>query len=287
MKQKTPRIITTAIVLGTMALFAAGCAGFGLRSPRKAEKSSSIVEFLYPKATEPLVAPSVPVLRLPLRVGIAFVPSFANRGGNGDFSDAQKVELLRRVADQFRGNPFIGAIETIPASYLRPGGGFDNLDQVRSLLRLDVIALVAYDQLQFTDQNKLSLAYWTIVGAYFFKGNQNDTHTLLEAVVYDIPSRQLLFRAPGANHLAAKSTGVEYRENLRRDSGESFALAADNLIANLQNELAAFKERIKQQPEQVRIEHRPGYTGGGAVDGWLAAALALAALGGWIGRRRT
>lgn len=280
----SPRLALLAVAAG-LSVALTGCVGFGLHGPRKTEKSSSIVDYLYPKQAEPLIAPAVPVLNLPLRVGIAFVPASGGRGFVEDFSAEQKTALLQRVADRFRGNAFIGAIETIPSTYLRAGGSFENLDQVRSLLRLDVVVLVAYDQLQFTDPNKLSLAYWTIVGAYVFEGNKNDTHTMLEAVVYDIPSRQLLFRAPGADRLKASSTGVQVREKLRRDSDESFRRAADDLIVNLDRELAAFKERVKQQPEQVQIRHRPGYSGGGAAEGWFALAAGALLFGAWMKRR--
>ena len=277
---KNPAIIRCAglVGLGLLALLFSACAMFDLQGPRKTERSSSVVDYLYPKQTEPVITPGVPVLRLPLRVGLAFVPAGAGHNWAGDFSEAQKAELLKRVAAEFKANSFIQSIEIIPTTYLREGGGFENLDRVRALLELDVVVLVAYDQLQFTDQNKLSLAYWTIVGAYIFHGNKNDTDTLLEAVVYDIPSRKLLFRAPGSNLLKATSTRVEVRENLRNDSVESFNCAADDLIANLKTELAAFRERIKTAPEQVRIEHRPGYAGGGAMGAWLSGALALLGL---------
>lgn len=288
MKTTTPpvtRFGTLTALAGALLLLSA-CAMFDMNGPRKTEKSSSVVEFLYPSQTEPLITPGVPVLKLPLRVGLGFVPAGAGRGWSGDFSEAQKSDLLKRVADEFRSNNFIQSIDIIPTSYLRPGGGFENLDQVRGLLGLDVIVLVAYDQLQFTDQNKLSLAYWTIVGAYIFKGNKNDTHTLLEAVVYDIPSRKLLFRAPGANQLKATSTGVEVRDRLRQDSATGFDKAADDLITNLKTELASFRERIKNAPEEVKIEHRPGYTGGGATGGVLAGGLALLGLLRGLCRRK-
>lgn len=268
--------------LAAFALLFSACAMFDLSGPRKTEKSSSVVDFLYPHQTEPLVTPGVPVLRLPLRVGLGFVPAGAGRGWSGDFSEAQKNELLKRVAAEFRANAFIQSIDVIPTSYLRSGGGFENLEQVRGLLGLDVIVLVAYDQLQFTDQNKLSLAYWTIVGAYVFKGNKNDTQTLLEAVVYDIPSRKLLFRAPGVNQLKATSTGVEVRDRLRQDSGASFDKAADDLIANLKTELASFRERIKNAPEEVKIEHRPGYSGAGTSGGLLVGALIMLGAMRWL-----
>lgn len=258
--------------------------------PRKSERSSSVVDFLYPYEAERVDSPGIPVLRLPLRVGVAFVPGVSSRGWSpaGSFSEQQKSVLLQRVADEFKGRPFIQSIEVIPSTYLRPRGGFENLAQLRGLLGVDVIVLVAFDQLQFTQENKLSLAYWTIVGAYLFKGNRNDTHTLLEAVVYDIPSRKLLFRAPGVSQVKDASTMVEVRERLRAASATGFDLAAGDLVKNLQAELASFQERVKNAPAGgavARIEHRPGYSGGGSFEGWSAGAIAaLLAFAAW--RRR-
>ncbi|MBM3855345.1 MAG: rhombotarget lipoprotein [Verrucomicrobia bacterium] len=293
MKPPSAPIRSVAVVIALLvSLFLAGCAAMVPRGPRKSEKSSSVVEFLYPRQTEPLITPGIPVLKLPLRVGLAFVPSSGGRGGYstaGDFSEKQKSALLQRVAEEFKANAFIQSIDVIPATYLRAGGGFENLDQVRGLLGLDVVALVAFDQIQFTQENKLSLAYWTIVGAYLFKGNKNDTHTLLEAVVYDIPSRKLLFRAPGASQMLDTSTMVEVRERLRQASANGFDKATDDLIANLKVQLDSFRERVKSAPagQQVaRIEHRPGYRSGGGLDAWFAGGLAVLALTRWLSRRR-
>jgi rhombotail lipoprotein len=292
MKLQRPRSLLVRLTLFTTVLCLAGCTGFDGRGPRKTERSSSIVDYLYPKQTEPLITPGVPVLRLPLRVGLAFVPPSSGRGGysTAEFSEQKKTVLLQRVADEFKANQFIQSIEVIPTTYLRSAGGFENLDQVRRLLGLDVVALVAFDQIQFTAENKLSLAYWTIVGAYFFKGNKNDTQTLLEAVVYDIPSRKLLFRAPGASQLQDSSTIVEVRDRLRQASAAGFDQATDDLIKNLKTELASFRERVKNAPtgsEVARIEHRPGYTGGGATEAWLVGGLALLGVARWLGRRRS
>lgn len=260
--------------------------------PRKSERSSSVVDFLYPQQSEPLITPGIPVLRLPLRVGVAFVPSASTRGNSsyysGTFSEQQKTVLLRRVAEEFKAYPFIQSIEVIPSTYLRPGGGFENLNQVRGLLGLDVVALVAFDQIQFTQENKLSLAYWTVVGAYLFKGNRNDTHTLLEAVVYDIASRKLLFRSPGVSQVRDSSTMVEVRERLRAASAAGFEQATDDMIRNLKSELASFQERVKSAPannQVARIEHRPGYSGGGATGAWFIGGLALLLAARWCVRR--
>ncbi|OHE88212.1 MAG: rhombotarget lipoprotein [Verrucomicrobia bacterium RIFCSPLOWO2_12_FULL_64_8] len=255
------------------ALLLAACEMWNLHGPRKVDRSSSVVSFLYPNTAEPLITPSVPVLRLPLKVGLAFVPEALTQKA-ADFTEAQKSVLLKRVAAEFKSNNFIESIDIIPATYLRSAGGFANLNQVRGLMGVDVMVLVAYDQMQFTDQNKLSLAYWTIVGAYVIHGNKNDTHTLMEAVVYDIPSRKLLFRAPGVSNLSASSTAVEVRDRLRRDSAKGFDEATDDLIKNLQTELAAFKEQIKVAPGGVQIEHKAGYGGSGGLEAWFAGMLA-------------
>jgi rhombotail lipoprotein len=270
-----PRSLRLAAALAAL-LFLSGC--FSLfDGPRKTDRSSSVVNFLYPAQNNPLPPTTIPVLRLPLRVGIAFVPSAVQNesfSGSG-ITEEQKTGLMRQVAAEFKAYPFVQSIEIVPSTYLRPAGGFENLDQLHSLLGIDVIALVAYDQVQFTNDNFLSLSYWTIVGAYIFKGNKNDTHTLMEAAVYDIPSRHLLFRAPGASQVHATSAAVYLRDNLRTDSSQGFAAATGDLIANLQTQLAEFRERVKHSPDEVRIENKPGYTGGGALGGLFAGALAL------------
>jgi len=90
-----PRIGNFAVVAGTVLLAAfAGC----LYSGRShTQRSSSVVAYLYPNQANPLPPTSIPVLRLPLRVGIAFVPSDQGRSA---LSELQKNALLQRVADQ-------------------------------------------------------------------------------------------------------------------------------------------------------------------------------------------
>jgi rhombotail lipoprotein len=263
-----------------VGLLASGCAGF-FGVSRSTERSSSIVGYLYPDQKDPLPPTTIPVLRLPLRVGIAFVPPVASGGyyGQPRISEMQKNALMQRVADEFKGRDYIQSIELIPATYLRATGGFENLDQVRQLLNLDVVALVAYDQVQFTNENVLSLAYWTIVGAYIFHGNKNDTQTLVEAAVYDIPSRHLLFHAPGASQVQAGTAAMYVEQNLRADSAKGLDLAMADLTKNLKTELEAFRERLKHSPGEVQIEHKAGYSGGGEFGGGFVLALALLFLG--------
>ncbi len=273
-----PRRPVMLLLVGFAALLVGGC--FSTRGPRKTERSSSVVAYLYPNQANPVPPTSIPVLRLPLRVGIAFVP------GASDISEQQKAALLNRVADEFKGLDYIQSIEIVPSTYLRAGGGFDNLNQVRSLLGVDVIGLVAYDQVQFTNQNILSLSYWTIVGAYIFHGNKNDTQTLMEAAVYDIASRHLLFRAPGASRVEAGVAAVYMQQRLRADGISGFDAATTELIANLKIQLGVFRERVKNSPGEVTIERKPGYTGGGSIGGAFAAAFGVLLLARCVRRRR-
>ncbi len=115
------------------------------------------------------------------------------------------------------------------------------------------------------------------------KGEHNDTQTLLDAVLYDISSRSLLFRAPGTSQVKANATAVGLETRLRADSEKGFELATADMINNLEAELAAFRTRIKEQPEQVQITHRPGYSGAGSFGGGLALVLSGALL--WAGRK--
>ncbi len=273
---RSPRRPFGLLVLGGVLLFA-GCTYW---PGQRAHRASSVVSFLYPNENQPLVAPSTPELALPLRVGIAFVPS-VDRSTAG-FSAMQKQALLQNVAADFRALPFVQSIDVVPESYLRPAGGFTNLDQLRGLLGIDVIVLVGYDQAQFTEDNGYAFAYWTIVGAYFVNGNRNDTHTLMEASVYDIRSRALLFRAPGAHQTHAAVELINVERKLRGDSGRSFEAATADLTKNLQTELEAFKQRVKEGKADAKIMHRPGYTGGGAfslLGAGTQLALLFAALG--------
>jgi rhombotail lipoprotein len=245
-----------------------GCAGQQTRT------KSSVVDYLYPKGSDVIVQPSVPTLKLPLKVGIAFVPEqgTTKQGSNvwtgatgtgAALTSVSKAELLDKVASKFRNLEFVRDIEVIPSEYLTANGGFSNLEQIQTMYGIDVIALVSYDQVQFTDEGFLSLTYWTIVGAYVISGEKNDTSTMLDTVVYDIKSKKMLFRAPGTSIVKGSSTPVNLSEELRQDSIQGFNLAADKMTENLNTQLGIFKEKIKSNPEQVKIVHGEGYSGAG------------------------
>lgn len=273
-------LLRLALPSGVLFFTLAGCATW---HEARQHQSSNVVQFLYPDKDQPVIQPSISTLRLPLRVGVAFVPPAESKYGyyGSDFSlpEAKKTELLRQITAEFKSLPFVQDIQVVPTTYLRPGGSFENLDQLRAMLGVDVMVLLAYDQAQITNDTGWSLAYWTIVGAYVVPAQKNDTHTMMEAVVYDIASRKLLFRAPGISAIKGHSTLVRTSTDLQVDSALGFSEASKNLTANLRVELESFKTRIKDAPEEAHIEHKPGYSGAGAFDGAFLIFCA-ATLGG-------
>lgn len=233
---------------------------------------SSIVNYLYPDTATPQTEPDIPKLVLPLRMGIAFVPvTSKSRNSNAipwvevqanTLTENHKISIMEKIAANFSQQPFVEHIEIIPSAYLTAGGSFSNLAQLRTMFNIDVIALVSYDQVQFTDDSKLSLSYWTLVGAYLVSGQKNDSNTLMDTAVYAIESRKLLFRAPGTSQIKGRSTPVDLQQELRQDSLQGFMQASDNMTHNLALELERFKQRLKQHPQEVTITHRKGYSGG-------------------------
>jgi rhombotail lipoprotein len=242
------------------------------------------MQYLYPGQTNRTETSGTPTLTLPLRVGVAFVPE-GGAGGSANqsypsdpLSEAAKDRLLRQVAAHFRDLAFVKSIELIPSGYLQPGGGFGNLDQVRQMFGVDVAALVSFDQVQNNDVGFWSITYWTIVGAYVVPAEKNLTATMLDAALFDIRSRKLLFRAPGVSQVKGHATAVNLSEELRGNSEAGFQIAATNLVANLKTELAAFQERVKKQPEEVNIVRSPGYRSGAGAFG-LPEVVLLAVFG--------
>lgn len=231
-----------------------GCTTPG--NPRETKQSASIVDYLYPAATAaPKMEPAIVLLRPPVRVGLAFVPADAKARS---LPEVEKMKLLERTKAAFARQPYVGTIEIIPTQYLRAGGGFDNLQQVSRMFNVDIMAMVSYDQVHFTDTNSLAFLYWTIVGAYVVNGNEFDIKTMLDISVFDVASRKLLFRAPGTSQINGGSNWASYSERARAAQIEGYQKAVDQLIPQLHSEIESFRERLKAAAD-VKLEPRPGY----------------------------
>jgi rhombotail lipoprotein len=299
MNRQLKRLAAIAMVIITIYL--TGCSGQQIRN------SSSVVDYLYPNGLDNAVQPNVPVLTLPLKVGIAFVPKkLSGRAGRnfwsdmtvsgprnrsnhflsqGGLSEYKKTVILESVADHFRQLEFVSEIEVIPSPYLTEEGGFRNLDQISTMYGVDVMALVSYDQVQFTDAGWLSLSYWTLVGAYVVSGEKNDTSTMLDTSVFDIKSRKMLFRAPGTSVIKGQSTPVNLTEELRADSAKGYQEAADDMVVNLGHQLTRFQQKVKDRPELAQVQYRPGY--GGGTFSYFEMVLVFLLMVGLVHRRMT
>ena len=286
-----------SLALSLSALLAA-CA-----SPTVQHKAG-VLEYLYPSGVQP-TPPADVRLALPLRVGVAFAPSTSSSGSASSFwsgdlgaymptlDEAEKQRLLQRVVEAFQGTEGVQSIQIVPSSYLQAGGGFANVDQLRALLGIDLIALLSFEQTQFQDFNKASLTYWTLVGGYFIEGNENETHTFVDTSVFDIPSRALLFNAGGRSAVQHSSTALEASARLREDGTKGFELAVADMIAQLQTALASFREQAKSGTVRgagtPKLTVEGGGGGGGAsgagASGVLELGLALLLAGGAFARR--
>lgn len=233
--------------------------------------SSSLVAFLYPDGEIPPPQDAiVPTLPVPLRVGLAFVPSSA--GTTVPLSEARLMQLLERVKAAFKDQDFLREFVVVPTAYLAAGRGFDTIDQIARLYQLDAIALVSYDQVAMSSERTASFLYWTIIGAYVIEGTKNDVQTFVDTAIFDIPTRTLLFRAAGSDQMSKDATLVGTDEQVRRTQDDSFTRAMEQMTTNLQQELVVFRERIKSDGT-VRLVYRAssgkggGSGGGGAFSG--------------------
>lgn len=277
------RLAFAALLLAAFTL--AGCASFFSSYGSRDGVSSSVVDYLYPPGTgfEP-AQEGTPEIRLPARVGLMFVPSARTPAG---LAQADRQALLEQVREAFKAQGFIDRIEIVPDSYLRPRGGFDNLDQVARLHGLDLVALVSYDQVSNSSESAASFLYWTIVGAYTVPATRNQVSTFVETTVFDMASRTLLLRAPGQDQRDGGSTAVgsdAVRERLGR---EGFEAAVADMIPALEAAIDDFGARVKEEGQVKLVDRRSGQEwkgsgGAGSVRAWelglLLAAFALLSL---------
>ncbi|HSD69788.1 MAG TPA: hypothetical protein VLB07_09545 [Woeseiaceae bacterium] len=133
------------LLAGLLLVCLSSCSSFwaGYGGETRQGVSSSLVDYLYPDGEEPpKPEDSIPQLRVPMRVGLAFVPSYQASDSPG-LSEADKIALLEKVRGVFIDQDFIADIVVIPDTYLRSSRGFQGLEQVSRLYQLSVIALVS------------------------------------------------------------------------------------------------------------------------------------------------
>lgn len=281
---RSARVAALALTLAALA----GCASFFDGPTHRAGVSSGVVDYLYPPGTKFEAAQEgVPEVRLPARVGLMFVPSTREPDG---LTAADRQQLLAKVRDTFKAQPFIDRIEIIPDTYLRPRGGFDNLEQIARLQGLDIVALVSYDQVADTGETAASFLYWTIIGAYTVPATRNQVSTFVETTVFHVDSRTLLLRAPGQDQRDAGSTAIRVGDTRERLGREGFRAAMDDMSTNLDVAIADFSTRVREEGQVKLVDRRSGSSwrgrgGGGSLGLWELGAL-LGALALLLAARR-
>jgi len=244
-----------------------GCANLGCwpNCGSHSRNSSSLVEFLYPHGAAPPQQNVIPQLRIPLRVGLAFLPS-TEGAATGGLDAAHQEELLQRIKARFSSRPFVADIVVIPDYYLR-GRGFQGLEGVQRLYGVDVMALVSYDQVVHTDENNWSLGYLTIVGAYVLKGSRHDVSTLVDLAVVDPVSHSLVLRAGGTSTGHGNTTFIDADRKTRAAAAEGYDAATEQMIEHFDTALTNFEADVRSGKAAVKVVHKNPADGGGSGGG--------------------
>jgi len=229
----------TAIILMACFVFCSGCASYnsGLRT---VQKQSNLASFLF-SGNQPQAPAQKAPLQLPAKVGIAFVPGDP---ASSNLPDTTKKEVIEAVRSQLaKHTKYVAGAQSIPSIYLTPSGGVQNLEQVAQQFGVDVIVILGANQLQKHERNSLAAFLdVTIIGQYLIPGNTVDTATVLEAAVYHVPSRALIFRTDGANQKTSRSTRYGSSQTAQNDSASSILDASKKLVVSIGEALVGFEE---------------------------------------------
>jgi rhombotail lipoprotein len=217
----------------------------GCNKPSTNAQQSGLMNYLSPsdsQSKDTQTPPNSVALRFPFSLGIAMVPASLNNGPmTRAISPETEDSLLKAAKISLKDVPWLSEIKLVPSNYLKPGGGFANLAQVARMCGVDAVALVSLDQIQYRDPKWYSFTYYSVIGAYVMKGDKDDTRTVIDAAVFDIGARSILFRASGQSVLKGSSTWFNRDEAMRLNADQGIRLAMADLSLNLTKEAAAFK----------------------------------------------
>jgi rhombotail lipoprotein len=270
-------LLLSSVLCGCAVLDETFCAP---RCQADAHNSSSLVDFLYPDGQTPPRDNAMPQLRVPLRVGLAFLPSSSASAG-ASLDAAHRERLLERIRERFKDRRFVAEIVTIPDYYLASSRGFAGLEAVQRLYSIDLMALVSYDQVMHEDDNRWSLGYLTIVGAYVLKGTRHDVSTLVDLAVVDPATRSLVLRAGGTDTRDNSSTLIDAAVSARSAGNDGFSAATDQMIAHFDAALTDFEGEVRAGKASVRVVSRDAGSvggGGGAITWPWIVVLASCAI---------
>src|SRR5688572_28219312 len=104
--------IIKVAAIAALIVITVGCAQFA--GQRTRHRANSLYKYLYPGGSKHIDTPTIPTLNLPLRVGVAFVPSENQDGSrfeDSEFSETHKAALMKKVSAEFKSYPFVKNIE--------------------------------------------------------------------------------------------------------------------------------------------------------------------------------
>ena len=237
-----------------LAALLSGCASMIENNQRQV---ASVLSYLFPGEEDvPEISDKIAEIKVPFRIGVAFVPDSTSPGFRLPESD--RIKLAGLVRDSFSSYPFVRDIVAVPSVYLKSGGGFTNLERISALLNLDVIVLVSFDQVQNAGASGWSFLYWTGIGAYIINGDQYDILTSVETTVFEIKSRRLLMRAGGMSNIKGTATMVGFSERAREARTQGFDKAVQEMIDELHSEVKTFRKHAKNDP-MIKLLLPEGY----------------------------
>lgn len=238
----------TIIFVTICMLLAAGCACAG--TVQTEQRESNLAAYLFGGTQPSSPAQKVP-LTLPARVGVAFVPGDP---ATAPIPETTRKEVMDSVrAELARHTKYVASTQAIPSSYLRPKGGISDLEQVARQFEVDVIVLLAANQFQRNERNSLAAFLdLTVIGYFALPGTTVDTATVLEAAVYHVPSRALIFRADGAAETSSLATGYGTEGRKQRDAVTSISGASKKLVTSIAEALLKFEKFDVANAEEIR-----------------------------------
>jgi rhombotail lipoprotein len=267
------------LAAASLALALSGCGILSgneclFRCGEKRASSTPLVQFLYGDDQRVPKRDEVVTLQLPIRVGLAFLPS---RTGNPDEGPTpiERERILNAIRASFSDLPYVSEIVPVPAYYfdMARADGMWQLEQLSRLQNLDLMALISYDQRTQVSENRRSFAYLTIVGALVVKGNHNETQTIIDLAVVEPVRRSLVLRAGGVSSTANTVTAIDQPGKLRKQQRVGFDQATDQLIGNFRTELTDFESRVRAGTADVKVVCQQRGGGGGSLDLTLLALL--------------
>lgn len=243
------------VLVAVFVVLSGGCAS--MEKANKQRQVASVLSYLYPGSEQVPPAPDkVAELRVPFRIGVAFVPDSIEPEFR--LPENERITLANKVRDAFIDYPFVSDIIAVPSVYLERGGSFANLDRIAALLKIDVIALISFDQVQNAGATEWSFLYWTGLGAYVVEGDKYDILTAVETAVFDIRSRRLLMRGGGISTTKGSATMVGFAEKAREARTRGIEAAMKDMTRNLQSAVETFREEAPKDPN-IKLILPPGY----------------------------